>query len=117
MAWDWDEQEQHVSEEQWLEEEFDTPEEVAAVFRVQWRLSSLYGFLFLVVTLTIPILHITWDFWKDALVWGGFTLAYFSVHFLYPIFYIMLALAYTVQANHAEDELLGRAASTRRGEH
>lgn len=92
----------------WLIEEYDTPEEVEAVFRAQRRLSLLYGGLFLAVTLTIPILHSTWDYWVGEPVWGGFTLAYLVVSFLYPTFYILLGLAYTLRANRLEEDLLGR---------
>lgn len=103
------------AEIEWEEDEFDTPEEVAAAFRAKRRLSFRYGGLFLLVTLAIPVLHITWSGWTTTVAWGGFTVAYLSVHLLYPLFYILLALAYTVQVNRLEEELLGRPSPRRRG--
>ncbi|BDG62079.1 hypothetical protein [Caldinitratiruptor microaerophilus] len=101
--------------ELWAEDDFDTPEEVEAVFRAQRRLSFLYGTLFFLVTLTLPVLHSTWDYWVKATVWGGFTLAYLAVTLLYPLFYILLAVAYTIQANRLEEALLGRPEGGRAG--
>lgn len=99
----------------WAEEDFDTPEEVEAVFRAQRRLSFLYAALFFLVTLALPVLHSTWDCWVTATVWGGFTLAYLAVTLLYPLFYILLAVAYTVQSNRLDEALLGRPKSGRTG--
>lgn len=93
--------------EPWEDDEFDVAEEVEAVFKAQRRLSFRYGGLFMALTLTIPILHITWEFWSQVTIWGGFTLAYLTAYVLYPLGYILLALAYTVQANRLEEELLG----------
>lgn len=90
------------------EEEYDTIEEVDAVFRAQRRLSFRYGALFFLITLSIPLLTATSDYWRNATVWGGFTLNYLTVAVLYHIFYVMLGLAYAHQANKLEDELLGR---------
>lgn len=97
----------------WEEDEFDVAEEVEAVFKAQRRLSFLYGGLFMGLTVTIPLLHITWGFWSQVSVWGGFTLAYLAAYALYPVGYILLALAYTSQANRLEEELLGLPARRR----
>lgn len=93
---------------EWEDDEFDTVEEVEAVFKAQRRLSFLYGGLFMLLTATIPILHIKWEFWSQVSIWGGFTLAYLATYVLYPVCYSLLALAYTVQANRLEEALLGR---------
>lgn len=94
--------------EAWAQAEFDSPEEVEAVFRAQRRLSLLYGALFFLVTLTLPVLHSTWDYWTAVPLWGGFTLAYLAVTLLYPLFYVLLGVAYTIQANRLDEALLGR---------
>lgn len=88
-------------------EEFDTIAEVDACYRAQRRLSFTYGAIFLGVTLTIPVLTITADAWNNQPVWGGFTLNYLVVAVLYHVFYVLLGLAYTIQANRLEDGILG----------
>ncbi len=96
--------------EEWdaANEEFDTIEEVDAVFRAQRRLSLTYGLVFFLVTLTIPVLSVTSPWWVNQPIWGGFTLNYLLVAVLYQAFYLLIAVAYTLQANRLEEELLGR---------
>lgn len=94
--------------EQWEDLEYDTPEEVEAVFRAQRRLSLRYGAIFLAVTLALPLLHTFSPFWTDVPVAGGFTLAELGVLFLYPAFCVVVGLAYTMEANRLEESLLGR---------
>lgn len=93
---------------EWMEEEFDSPAEVDAVFRAQRRLSFLYGSIFLTVTMSIPVLSITSDYWTSLPVLGGFTLNYLFVAVLYHLVYVLIGAAYTLQANRLEQELLGR---------
>lgn len=103
----------------WLEEdEFDTPEEVSAAFTAKRRISLIYGAIFFGLTLCIPLFNIAWRTWLERSVWGGFTLAYLAVHLVYPTFYILLGIAYTVQVNRVEEDLLGRVVPppSRRGE-
>lgn len=90
------------------EEDFDTVEEVDAVFRAQRRLSFTYGAIFLAVTVSIPLLTVTSGSWMGRVIWGGVTINYLVVSFLYQAFYIILGLAYTLQADKLEEELLGR---------
>lgn len=92
----------------WPEDEFDSTAEVDAVFRAQRRVSFLYGLIFLTVTLTIPILSVTSDYWTGISVPGGFTLNFLFVAVLYHIIYVLIGAAYTLQANRLEQELLGR---------
>jgi uncharacterized membrane protein (DUF485 family) len=95
-------------QQDWLEEEFDSPAEVDAVFRAQRRLSLLYGGAFLAVTLMIPVLSLTSRFWNGVRVLGGFTLNYLMVTVLFHIIYVLIGAGYTLQANRLEQELLGR---------
>lgn len=90
-------------------EEVDTIEEVDRCFQAQRRLSFTYGAIFFIVTLSIPLLSVTSDSWNNTKIWGGFTLNYLVVALLYHVFYWALGLAYTLQANRLEDELLGRS--------
>lgn len=88
-------------------DQFDTVAEVDACYRAQRRLSFTYGGIFLAITLTIPLLTATAPAWNNQPVWGGFTLNYLVVAILYHVAYVLLGLAYTIQANRLEDEILG----------
>ncbi len=92
----------------WNYAEFDTPEEVDAVFRAQRRLSIGHGLLFLVVTALLPVLHVAWPAWSTTAVWGGLTPAFMAATVLYPLFCIILAASYTMRANRMDEDLLGR---------
>lgn len=92
----------------WEDLEYDTPEEVEAVFRAQRRLSLRYGAIFLAVTVAMPLAHAYSRFWTDVPVVGGFTLAQLAVLFLYPAFCIVIGLAYAMEASRLEESLLGR---------
>lgn len=89
-------------------EEFDSPAEVEAVFRAQRRLSFLYGAIFMGLTLTIPVLSLTSQFWTGRPVLGGFTLNYLVVAVLYHVLYVLVGAGYALQANRLEREMLGR---------
>lgn len=93
-----------------LVEFVDTPEEVDRVFHAQRKLSLIYGGVFFVVTLAIPVLSITAEWWYDKPIWGGFTLNYLVVALLYHVFYFGLGWAYAVQANALEERILGEEA-------
>ncbi|ABZ85193.1 hypothetical protein HM1_2664 [Heliomicrobium modesticaldum Ice1] len=95
-------------DEHLVHDDFDTPEEVERIFRAQRKLSFTYGFIFFLVTLAIPTLSLFSDAWYGKPIFGGMTLNYFVLAFIYHIFYIVIGLAYTLQANKLEDELLGR---------
>lgn len=88
-----------------IEEEFDTIEEVDWLFRHQRRLSFTYGAIFFLVTLSIPYLSITSPYWYGTPIWGGFTLNYLVVAVLYHLFYFVLGLLYAIQANRVEQEM------------
>ncbi len=92
----------------WNYAEFDTPEEVDAVFRAQRRLSVGHGLLFLLGTALLPVLHVVWPAWTTNPVWGGLTPAFIAATLLYPLFCIVLAASYTMRANRLDEDLLGR---------
>lgn len=97
-----------ISDDWFSVEEYDTPPEVDAVFRAQRRLSFRYGLLFFCGTLLVPAVLVLGGAWASRPVWGGFTLGYLSVGLFYPVFYLSLAVAYTLQANRLEKDLLER---------
>lgn len=98
----------------WNYAEFDTPEEVDAVFRAQRRLSVGHGLLFFAVTALLPVLHVAWPAWTTTAVWGGLTPAFVAATVLYPLFCIVLAASYTMRANRLDEDLLGRARTSGR---
>lgn len=88
---------------------YDTPEEVERSFRAQRKLSLTYGIVFFASVLLIPFLSWKAEWWYGKPIWGGFTLNYLVVAVLFHIFYFLLGLAYALQANKLEDELLGQS--------
>lgn len=92
---------------QWMEEEFDAQPEVDAVFRAQRRLGLFYGGIFLLITMSIPALTLTSEYWTHTPVLGGFTLNYLVVAVVYHLVYVLIGAAYALQANRLEQELLG----------
>lgn len=88
--------------------EFDTPEEVDAVFRAQRRISVGHAALFLAGTLLLPLVQALWPAWTTLPVWGGLTPAFLAATVLYPLFCIVLAASYTMRANRLDEDLLGR---------
>lgn len=88
--------------------EFDTPEEVDALFRAQRRLSVSHALLFFAGTLTLPVVQAVWPAWTTSPVWGGLTPAFIAATVLYPLFCIVLSASYTMRANRLDEDLLGR---------
>ncbi len=93
----------------WNYAEFDTPEEVDALFRAQRRLSVNHALLFLAGTLLLPVVQAVWPAWTTREVWGGLTPAFIAATVLYPLFCIVLAASYTMRANRLDEDFLGRA--------
>ncbi len=92
----------------WNYAEFDTPEEVDALFRAQRRLSVSHALLFFGGTLLLPVVQAVWPAWTTSAVWGGLTPAFVAAIILYPLFCIVLAASYTMRANRLDEDLLGR---------
>ncbi|WP_205745631.1 hypothetical protein [Egibacter rhizosphaerae] len=85
----------------------DTPAEVDAAFRTQRRIAIGYGTVFVVLTLAVPALGLTVDWWVESSLVEGF-----SPHFLmaavglYVVFFLIAAAAATL-ASTVEDRMLG----------
>ncbi|MDR5683284.1 MAG: DUF485 domain-containing protein [Armatimonadota bacterium] len=92
----------------WNYPEFDTPEEVEAVFRAQRRLTFGHAALFFAGTLLLPVLQALWDPWVTLPIWGGLTPAFVAATIVYPLFCVLLAISYTMRANRLEEDLLER---------
>lgn len=88
--------------------EFDTPEEVDALFRAQRRIGLSHAALFLAGTLLLPAVQALWPAWTTLPLWGGLTPAFLAATVLYPLFCIVLAASYTMRANRLDEDLLGR---------
>ena len=92
----------------WEDAEFDTPEEVEAVFRAQRRLALRYAGLFFAVTLALPVVSFLEPAWTERPLLGGFTMAGLAMTVVYPLFCVLLGLSYALEASRMEESLLGR---------
>ena len=86
----------------------DTIETVNAVFTEQRKLSFTYGAVFFAVTLAIPLITVTSEWWYDG-VGKGFTPNYFVVSLLYYVFLWSMAWMYSKQADKLDEKLMRRA--------
>lgn len=82
----------------------DTVETVDAVFREQRKLSFTYGAIFFAVTLAIPTLTVTSEWWYAG-TGKGFTPNYFVVSLLYYVFLWVMAWTYSKQADKLDEKL------------
>ena len=83
----------------------DTIESVDLVFRAQRKLSFTYGAIFFAVTLTLPLLGVTSEWWWKDEILGGFTLNYLVVSLLYYIFLWTMAWTYSKRADKLDETL------------
>ena len=84
----------------------DTIDTVNAVFVRQRRLSFGYGAVFFIVTLLIPLLTVTSEWWYGTKIWGGFTWNYLVVSILYYLFLWTMAWTYSQRADKLDEELM-----------
>jgi uncharacterized membrane protein (DUF485 family) len=87
-------------------EHIDTIDTVNTVFVRQRRLSFTYGAIFFIVTLIIPTLTVTSEWWYGTEIWGGFTWNYLVVSLLYYIFLWTMAWTYSQRADKLDAELM-----------
>lgn len=83
----------------------DTMETVDKVFKAQRKLSFTYGAIFFAVTLMIPALSVSSEWWYGSRIWGGFTPNYLVVSLLYYFFLWGMAWTYSKQADKLDDKL------------
>ncbi len=84
----------------------DTMDTVDTVFKMQRKLSFTYGAVFFIVTLAIPALTVTSEWWYGTRIWGGFTLNYLAVSLLYYLFLWGMAWTYSKQADQLDEKLM-----------
>ncbi len=84
----------------------DTMDTVDTVFEMQRKLSFTYGAIFFAVTLAIPALTVTSEWWYGKTIWGGFTLNYLVVSLLYYAFLWGMAWTYSKQADKLDEKLM-----------
>ena len=90
-----------------LTTQFVTDEElevVEASFRAQRKLSFTFGFYFFFVTLLIPFLSGTVEWWYGTPLVFGLTLNFWTTLLLFHVFYWLLAFVFVKRANRLEEE-------------
>jgi uncharacterized membrane protein (DUF485 family) len=75
------------------------------VFRAQRKLSFTYGAVFFAVTLALPLLGVTSEWWWKTEILGGFTWNYLVVSLLYYIFLWTMAWTYSKRADKLDENL------------
>ncbi|XEC96737.1 hypothetical protein AB6A23_09500 [Paenibacillus tarimensis] len=91
-----------------LTTQFVTTEELAEVektYRAQRKLSFTYGSVFFAVTLLIPFLSGTAEWWYGKPFLFGFTFNLLTSLLLFYVFYWILALFFVKKANKLDDDL------------
>lgn len=90
-----------------LLEPHDTPDEVAAAFRTQRRVAVAYGLLFLVITVTIPLLNRLVGWWTTGRMLGAISPAFaVSTVGLYIVI-IGIGVLWARVADQVERRMLG----------
>lgn len=91
-----------------LTTQFVTDEELASVeqsFRAQRKLSFTFGLYFFLVTLLIPFLSGTAEWWYGKPFLFGLTLNFWTTLLLFHLFYWLLAYFFVKRANQLDDEI------------
>lgn len=80
-------------------------EKVNASFRAQRKLSFSFGAYFFLITLLIPFLSGTAEWWYGTPLIFGLTLNFWTTLLLFHIFYWLLAYVFVKRANRLDDDL------------
>lgn len=91
-----------------LTTQFVTAQELAEVersFTAQKKLSFTFGAYFFLITLLIPFLSITSEWWYAAPIFGGLTLNFWTTLLLFHIVYWLMAFIFVKKANKLDDKL------------
>lgn len=88
-------------------EEFDSPEDVEALFHAQHRLGLGVGVAFLALTLAVPVLSIFWRPWYEVQP-GRISPNFAAVVFLLPAATVGLGFVFRRRADAHEERFLGR---------
>jgi hypothetical protein len=87
--------------------EHDTPAEVDAAFRTQRRIALGYFLVFLVVTLTVPLLALVLDWWSEGELLGSLSPNFVMVALGLYAFFFTIGLAAAGLATAVEERMLG----------
>lgn len=91
-----------------LTTQFVTNEELARVeasFLAQRRLSFTFGFYFFLITLLIPFLSGTSEWWYGTPLIFGLTLNFWTTLLLFHVIYWLMAFFFVKRANHLDEQL------------
>ncbi|WP_400164038.1 hypothetical protein ACAF76_013230 [Brevibacillus sp. TJ4] len=91
-----------------LTTQFVTEEELAKVnasFLAQRKLSFTFGLYFFLITLLIPFLSGTAEWWYGTPLIFGLTLNFWTTLLLFHVFYWLLAFVFVKRANRLDDDL------------
>jgi uncharacterized membrane protein (DUF485 family) len=80
-------------------------QQVEKSFSAQKKLSFSFGFVFFLVTLLIPFLSGTSEWWYGAPIFGGLTLNFWTALLLFHAFYWLLAYFFVKRANKLDDDI------------
>lgn len=80
-------------------------EKVNASFLAQRRLSFSFGGYFFLITLLIPFLSGTAEWWYGTPLIFGLTLNFWTTLLLFHLFYWLLAYVFVKRANRLDDDL------------
>lgn len=87
--------------------EGDTPAEVDATFRTQRRIAVGYFLVFLVVTLTVPLLALVLDWWSEGQLLGTLSPNFLMVALGLYVFFFAIGLAAASLSTAVEERMLG----------
>lgn len=91
-----------------LTTQFVTAQELAEVersFTAQKKLSFTFGAYFFLITLLIPFLSITSEWWYATPILGGLTLNFWTTLLLFHIVYWLMAYVFVQKANRLDEKL------------
>lgn len=80
-------------------------EKVESSFRAQRRLSFTFGFYFFLITLLIPFLSGTAEWWYGTPLIFGLTLNFWTTLILFHVVYWLMAFVFVKRANRLDEEL------------
>jgi hypothetical protein len=88
-------------------DQHDTPAEVDATFRTQRRIAVGYFLVFLVVTLSVPLLAVVLDWWSEGQLLGALSPNFVTVAVGLYVFFFLIGLAAASLATAVEERMLG----------
>ena len=88
-------------------EEFDGASEVVAAAHTQRRIALGYGLVFVLATLSVPVLTLFLPWWSGSRLLGGMSPSFVVVAGGLYLFFLALGIAAATLARSGEDRMLG----------